>query len=80
MVYFAAQLLSAPHRHDYLDTRMDLIQRSVLVWIAGTDEKAIISVMGYRSASQRADIVSMFKAMYGKVSHNDSLVARADFW
>ncbi len=35
---------------------------------AGTDEKAIISVLGYRSNSQRMEIVSKFKSMYGKVS------------
>ena len=32
----------------------------------GTDEKAIIDVMGYRSSVQREDICKMFKTMYGK--------------
>ena len=32
----------------------------------GTDEKAIIAVMGFRSVSQRQEIVKTFKANYGK--------------
>ena len=34
----------------------------------GTDEKAIISVVAYRSNAQRQQIKEKFKAMYGKVS------------
>lgn len=34
---------------------------------AGTDEKAIINVLAYRSNSQRQDIKIKFKALYGKV-------------
>ena len=33
----------------------------------GTDEKAIIDVMGYRSSVQREEVCKMFKTMYGKV-------------
>ena len=36
--------------------------------LAGTDEKAIISVVAYRSNAQRQQIKEKFKAMYGKVS------------
>lgn len=32
----------------------------------GTDEEAIIQVMGYRSLSQRLEIVKIFKTMFGK--------------
>ncbi|ELU00440.1 hypothetical protein CAPTEDRAFT_158666 [Capitella teleta] len=32
----------------------------------GTDEKAIIGVMGHRSTEQRKEIVKMFKTMFGK--------------
>ncbi|XP_013392205.1 uncharacterized protein LOC106160214 [Lingula anatina] len=32
----------------------------------GTDEKAIIQVMGYRTSTQRQDIVRQFKTMFGK--------------
>ncbi|CAL8091824.1 unnamed protein product [Calicophoron daubneyi] len=32
----------------------------------GTDEKAIIEVMGHRTADQRVQIVQKYKAMYGK--------------
>ena len=40
-----------------------------LAWMfAGTDEKAIIDIMGYRSAKQRQEVVLMFKTMFGKVS------------
>ena len=36
--------------------------------LSGTDEKAIIDVLAYRSCSQRQQIKSMFKTMFGKVS------------
>ena len=35
--------------------------------LAGTNEKAIISVVAYRSNSQRQQIKEKFKSMYGKV-------------
>ena len=39
--------------------------------LAGTDEKAIISVVAYRSNAQRQQIKEKFKAMYGKVSQQE---------
>ena len=35
---------------------------------AGTDEKAIINVLAYRSCEQRQEIKLKFKSMYGRVS------------
>ena len=34
--------------------------------VIGTDEKALIDVLGYRSCSQRQEVVIMFKTMFGK--------------
>ena len=34
---------------------------------AGTNEEAIVNVMGYRSVVQRENICTMFKTMFGKV-------------
>ena len=34
---------------------------------SGTDEKAIIDVLAYRSNEQRQEIYRLFKTMYGKV-------------
>lgn len=39
-----------------------------IIIITGTDEKAIIDVLGYRNSNQRMEIVAMFKTMFGKVS------------
>ena len=39
--------------------------------LAGTDEKAIISVVAYRSNTQRQQIKQKFKSMYGKVSRKE---------
>jgi hypothetical protein len=39
--------------------------------LAGTNEKAIISVVAYRSNPQRQQIKEKFKSMYGKVSQNE---------
>lgn len=36
--------------------------------ITGTDEESLINVLAYRSSPQRAQIVSTYKTMFGKVS------------
>ena len=41
---------------------------STLALLAGTNEKAIISVVAYRSNAQRQQIKEKFKSIYGKVS------------
>lgn len=35
--------------------------------IVGTDEKAIIQVIGHTSNKQRQEILDMYKSVYGKV-------------
>lgn len=40
--------------------------------IVGTDEKAIIQVIGHTSNKQRQEILIMFKTMYGKVKNTIS--------
>jgi len=40
------------------------------VCCSGTDEKAIIGVLAYRSNHQRQRIKQSFKSMYGKVSNH----------
>lgn len=40
----------------------------------GTDEKAIINVIGHTSNKQRQEILIMFKTMYGKVNGQNSAV------
>ena len=35
----------------------------------GTNEEAIVNIMGYRSVVQRQDICTMFKTMFGKVKY-----------
>ena len=38
-------------------------------YFAGTDEAAIIKVLGYRSHAQMLETVKSFKTMFGKVSN-----------
>lgn len=45
-----------------------LTHPSTYVLCTGTDEKAIINVLAYRSNAQRVEINLKFKSMYGKVS------------
>jgi hypothetical protein len=40
----------------------------LILFHSGTDEKAIIAVMGHRATPQREELVKMYKTMYGKVS------------
>ena len=41
---------------------------TLLLTLAGTDERAIVSVLAYRSNGQRQEVKSKFKALYGKVN------------
>ena len=40
----------------------------MIVSYSGTDEKAIIDILAYRTNDQRQQIKQMFKTMFGKVS------------
>lgn len=42
--------------------------------VAGTDEKAIIDVLAYRTSSQRQQIKQMFKTCFGKVNCHTYMV------
>ena len=45
----------------------------------GTDEAAIIKVLGYRSHAQMLEVVKSFKTMFGKVSLDILLFSEAVF-
>lgn len=47
--------------------------------IVGTDEKAIIQVIGHTSNKQRQEILIMFKTMYGKVKNTISEKAALNY-
>lgn len=57
-----------------------LLSKSVMKYvIVGTDEKAIIQVIGHTSNKQRQEILIMFKTMYGKVKNTISEKAALNY-
>ena len=50
-------------------TAVCIIYGVYMYMFAGTDEKAIINVVAYRSNEQRQQIKIKFKSLYGKVTH-----------
>ena len=58
---------------------LDIKNYGILFSPIGTDEAAIIKVLGYRSHSQMLEVVKSFKTMFGKVSLDILLFSEAVF-